>query len=698
MEAVNLGHSVKDIPVASRKEYRLMLINSYEKFTKNLRWIVLHFLKPNFNQPKETFGFKSLRNPPPIPETNDFEDELIEMIKNIEFETKPNPFQQKLNNEKEMIKNEPKLIMSADKTSNFYKVKPKDYKDLVKKNVEAEYRKEQTQNVQKVNKAHKKLVNKLDIEDRVFKTMDRECFVTLKDHKEGFQNNPKCRLLNPTKCELGKVSQQILTKKLNILRRKTNLNQWKNTYSVIEWFKKLANKKNLSFVIFDVVNYYPSITLKLLLDALKWASQFVEFTDEEIEIITETKKSLLYMNGEPWTKKGENNFDVAQGGLDSAEVCDLVGLFLLSELREQKLNANLGIFRDDGLGTSSSTPRQIEQIKKKICEVYRKHGLSITVDANKKVVQFLDVEFNLENETFKPFIKPNDVPLYVHNQSDHPPSVLKNIPAAINRRISALSSNIEMFESVAPLYQEALNKAGYNHILKYEHEVITTNKKARSRKRKILWFNPPYSSSVKTNVGAKFLKLIDKHFPKDNPLHKIINRKTTKISYRTTSNMKNIISSHNQKVIRKTEKKTEKRKCNCQKKTCPLQGDCLVDNLVYQATVKSDNDEHTYVGLASTTFKLRLGNHKKSFKNATYRTETTLSSFVWDLKDNGKDYNLDWKLIGRAQPFSPISEVCNLCTLEKYFIIFHPELATINKREEINGHCLHKAPVLLDKT
>ena len=133
--------------------------------------------------------------------------------------------------------------------------------------------------------------------------MDRECFVTLKDHKEGFQNNPKCRLLNPTKCELGKVSQQILTKKLNILRRKTNLNQWKNTYSVIEWFKKLANKKNLSFIIFDVVNYYPSITLKLLLDALKWASQFVEFTDEEIEIITETKKSLLYMNGEPWTKK-----------------------------------------------------------------------------------------------------------------------------------------------------------------------------------------------------------------------------------------------------------------------------------------------------------------------------------------------------------------------------------------------------------
>ena len=151
-------------------------------------------------------------------------------------------------------------------------------------------------------------------------------------------------------------------------------------------------------------------------------------------------------------------------------------------------------------------------------------------------------------------------------------------------------------------------------------------------------------------------------------------------------------------MIRKSEEKTEKRNCNCQKPPCPLQGNCLVDNLVYQAKVKSDNDEHTYVGLASTTFKLRLGNHRKSFKNATYRSETTLSSFVWDLLDSGKDYDIDWSFIGRAQPFSPISEICNLCTLEKYFIIFHPELATINKREEINGHCLHKKPVLLDNT
>ena len=140
------------------------------------------------------------------------------------------------------------------------------------------------------------------------------------------------------------------------------------------------------FIVFDVVNYYPSITLELLTKALAWAKTHVDITEEEIEIIKETKKSLLFMNKEAWTKKGDLNFDVAQGGFDSAEVCDLVGLFLLAELRKEKLDLNAGVFRDDGLGVSSAKPRVVDQMKKKICAVYKKHGLGLTVDANKKVV------------------------------------------------------------------------------------------------------------------------------------------------------------------------------------------------------------------------------------------------------------------------------------------------------------------------
>ena len=198
----------------------------------------------------------------------------------------------------------------------------------------------------------------------------------------------------------------------------------------------------MSFIVFDVVNYYPSITLQLLTQAITWAKEFVDISDDEIEVIVETKKSLLIMNEEFWTKKGDTNFDVAQGGYDSAEVCDLVGLFLLSELEKLGLKASMGKFRDDGLALSYATPRQNEKVyKKKICEVYNKYNLEITVSTNKKVAQFLDAEFDIENKTYKPIIKPGDVLLYVNRNSDHPESILKNIPLAVNKRISALSSN-----------------------------------------------------------------------------------------------------------------------------------------------------------------------------------------------------------------------------------------------------------------
>ena len=199
MELVNLGHSIKDIPVPNKKVYLQILINSVEKFIQNLRWKTLFYLKPSTKEVKNTFGFKSTKTPPAVPELKPFEDDIIDMMKNIELNNKTNPFQQKLKTEQNNIKEEPKLIIAADKTSNFYKVEPKVYKELVSKNVQKDYKKEKAQNVQKTNKAHKNIIKKLNIQDRVFKTCHRESFVTLKDHKDDFKNNPKCRLLNPTK-------------------------------------------------------------------------------------------------------------------------------------------------------------------------------------------------------------------------------------------------------------------------------------------------------------------------------------------------------------------------------------------------------------------------------------------------------------------------------------------------------------------
>ena len=117
----------------------------------------------------------------------------------------------------------------------------------------------------------------------------------------------------------------------------------------------------------------------------------------------QARKSLLYFDNSHWTKKKNPDFDVPMGSYDGAEVCDICGLFLLAELSKQNLKANFGSYKDDGLGVSNSTPRGIEQIKKKICETYRKYGLQVTIEANKKVVQFLDAEFDLCNDSFKPF-------------------------------------------------------------------------------------------------------------------------------------------------------------------------------------------------------------------------------------------------------------------------------------------------------
>ena len=129
--------------------------------------------------------------------------------------------------------------------------------------------------------------------------------------------------------------------------------------------------------------------------------------------------------------------------------------------------------------------------------------MKITSQANLKVVNFLDVTLDLKSESFKPYLKPGDRPVYVSAHSNHPPSIIKNIPLALNKRLSSISSNRQVFDEVAPLYQAELDRAGHQHKLEFKDEEIGGGK--RKRKKKILWFNPPYSMDLKTPVGKKFL-------------------------------------------------------------------------------------------------------------------------------------------------------------------------------------------------
>ena len=87
-------------------------------------------------------------------------------------------------------------------------------------------------------------------------------------------------------------------------------------------------------------------------------------------------------------------------------------------------------------------------------------------------------------------MKPGDRPKYVNAKSNHPPTILKNIPLAVNKRLSCISSDKEVFDNAAPLYQEELDRAGYSHKLEYQEE---PPKGKRKRHKKIIWFNPPFS-------------------------------------------------------------------------------------------------------------------------------------------------------------------------------------------------------------
>ena len=105
--------------------------------------------------------------------------------------------------------------------------------------------------------------------------------MNLKDHKPNYKNSPTFRLLNPNKGELGKISKQILSRVNTGLREKLRVNQWRNTYDVLQWFNKIENKSRKHFIQHDIVDFYPSINEKLLKEALEYASTVTDISNEE---------------------------------------------------------------------------------------------------------------------------------------------------------------------------------------------------------------------------------------------------------------------------------------------------------------------------------------------------------------------------------------------------------------------------------
>ena len=119
-------------------------------------------------------------------------------------------------------------------------------------------------------------------------------YKTLKDHKENFNVNPECRLINPAKSELGKVAKTIVENINKTVRKKLHCNQWRNTSNVIDWFQNITDKGNCIFIQFDIEEFYPSITKHLLLKAIEHAKLYTSITQQELDIILRARKSLCF--------------------------------------------------------------------------------------------------------------------------------------------------------------------------------------------------------------------------------------------------------------------------------------------------------------------------------------------------------------------------------------------------------------------
>ena len=176
----------------------------------------------------------------------------------------------------------------------------------------------------------------------------------------------------------------------------------------------------------------------------------------------------------------------------------------------------------------------------------------------------------MKTESYQLFRKPDNDPIYIYINSNHPSQILKQLPKSTSKRLSEISSSKDVFDKSKALYNKSLNNSGFYKNIIYHQDNRNKNqhKKIKKRQRKIIWFNPPFSKIVKTNIGKKFFKLINLHFPKHHKKSKIFHKNSIKLSYSCCRNMGSVIASHNRRIIQPTSNNHE---CNCiNTAECPL--------------------------------------------------------------------------------------------------------------------------------
>ena len=101
-------------------------------------------------------------------------------------------------------------------------------------------------------------------------------------------------------------------------------------------------------------------------------------------------------------------------------------------------------------------------------------------------------------------------------------------------------------------------------------------------------------------------------------------------------------------------------------------------------------DTKTYIGMTEHEFKTRYNNHKLSFRDRKHSHSTVLSKHIWDLKDSNTDYQINWRIIKRANAYRGNPSRCNLCLSEKLCILSACDISLLNKKSELVSKCRHE--------
>ena len=160
-------------------------------------------------------------------------------------------------------------------------------------------------------------------------------------------------------------------------------------------------------------------------------------------------------------------------------------------------------------------------------DLFKQHHLNLDIKYNLKLVDYLNIAFDLTTGLFKPFNNTNNIRRYVDAKLNHPASILNKTPKSVSKRKTNPCN--EQISSAAGLsFNEILDKCGYSEKLPFKKEQNTHER--RNRGRNIIWYNPPFNKNVKTNIAKQFLHLLDKYFSRNHKYRKIFNRNNVKIS------------------------------------------------------------------------------------------------------------------------------------------------------------------------